>query len=120
MYVVVVAEDEPLIMMAIVDHLVEEGFHVFEARHAEEALAILSEDPNSIHVLFTDVWMPGEMDGIALSHHVKANWPWIGLIVTSAHLAPMASDLPANCRFLPKPYHRAHVVDHINDLVKAA
>jgi two-component system, response regulator PdtaR len=120
MYVVVAAEDEPLILMAIVDHLTEEGFQVLEARHAEEALAILALDAAAVHVLFTDVWMPGELDGIALSHHVSVHWPWIGLLVTSAHAAPLTEDLPAGCRFLPKPYNRAHVVNHIRELVEAA
>jgi CheY-like chemotaxis protein len=118
--VVVVAEDEPLILMAIVDHLIEEGFDVLEAQHAEEALAILAADPDVIHVLFTDVQMPGEMDGVALSHHVAANWPWIGIIVTSAHFSPSEDNLPTGCRFLPKPYHPAHVVDHVRELRKAA
>ena len=90
MHVVVVAEDDPLILMAIADHLTEEGFQVLEARHADEALAILALDPAVIHVLFTDVWMPGDMDGIALSHHVKAHWPWIGRLVTSGHVTVSA------------------------------
>jgi CheY-like chemotaxis protein len=118
--VVVVAEDEPLILMAVVDHLLEEGFHVLEARHADEALAILAADPAEVHALFTDVHMPGEMDGVALSHHVSAHWPWIGLLVTSGHLEPAAEDLPKGCRFLRKPYHHAHVVNHLRELAAAA
>ena len=120
MHVVIVAEDEPLILMAIVDHLIGEGFSVLEARHAEEALAILAIDPAVVHILFTDVQMPGEMDGVALSHHVKTHWPWIGLLVTSGHLVPEVDDLPQGCRFLRKPYHHGHVVDHIKELLHAA
>jgi CheY-like chemotaxis protein len=82
--VVLVAEDEALIMMNIVDDLVEEGYTVLEARHAAEALRILDAGADSIHILFTDVSMPGEMDGIALCHHTKKHRPWIGLLVTSA------------------------------------
>ena len=120
MIVVVVAEDEPLILLTIADHLIEEGFHVLEARHADEALAMLAHDPSIIHVLFTDVWMPGGMDGIMLTHHVKKHWPWIGILVTSAHVAPLAEHLPVGCRFIAKPYNRAHVVHHIRELAKAA
>ena len=120
MHLVVVAEDEPLILMETVDHLTDEGFQVLEARNADEALAILALDPSIIHVLFTDVQMPGEMDGIALSHHVSTHWPWIGLLVTSAHAAPRADDLPVGCRFIPKPYKRAHVANHLRELAKAA
>ena len=120
MYVVVVVEDEPLILMETVDHLIDEGFEVLEARHAEEALAILAYAADEVHVVFTDVRMPGEMDGIALSHHVKAHWPWIGLLVTSAHATPLTSDLPVGCRFLPKPYHHAHAIKHLRALTAAA
>ena len=121
MHVVVVAEDEPLILMAVVDHLTEEGFHVLEARHAEEVLAILARKAPDVHVLFTDVHMPGAtMDGISLSHHVKANWPWIGLLVTSGHAAPEPEHLPDGCRFVRKPYYPAHVMQHVRELAKAA
>jgi CheY-like chemotaxis protein len=65
--VVLVAEDEALIMMNIVDGLTEEGFTVLEARHAEEALSILKVKASGVHILFTDVRMPGEMDGIVLA-----------------------------------------------------
>jgi DNA-binding NtrC family response regulator len=114
MHVVVVAEDELLIRMAVADTLHEAGFHVLEAEHAEEAIAILELEAPGVHVLFTDVRMPGDMDGVALSHHVKTHWPWIGLLVTSE------DDLPRGSRFLPKPYHHPHVIDHIRELVEAA
>ena len=110
MQVVVVVEDEPLLLVAIVDYLIDEDFTVLQARHADEAIAILALDPAVIHLLFTDVQMPGAMDGIALSHHVKKHWPWIGLLVTSAHTAPLAKNLPERCRFLRKPYNHARVV----------
>ena len=72
MVVVVVAEDEPLIRMDIADELTEAGFVVLEARCASEALAILATEAAGVHALFTDVRMPGSMDGIALSHRVRA------------------------------------------------
>ena len=120
MFVVVVAEDEPLILMNTVDHLIEEGFEVLEARHATEALEILTSNASDVHVLFTDVRMPGRMDGIALCHYVKTHWPWIGILVTSAHAAPLTDNLPEGCRFVPKPYHHAHVMKHLRALTTAA
>jgi CheY-like chemotaxis protein len=117
--VVLVAEDEALIMMNIVDDLVEEAYTVLEARRAAEAISILDAGADGIHILFTDVWMPGEMDGIALCHHTKKHWPWIGLLMTSAHPAPTADELPEGCRFISKPYHRAHVMEHRTALSEA-
>ena len=119
--VVVAAEDEALIIMELVDHLTDEGFTVLEARHADEAIAVLEREAAGVHVLFTDVHMPGaSMDGIALSHHVSVHWPWIGIIVTSSHAAPEPEHLPVGCRFLPKPYFHRHVVQHVRELAKAA
>ena len=120
MHVVVVVEDEPLIRMVVVQLLTDEGYKVWEAEHAEEALALLEAEAQGVHVLFTDVWMPGDMDGLALSHHVKAHWPWIRLLVTSAHAGLSEEDLPAGGRFLPKPYHHHHVVQHVRELAEAA
>ena len=120
MHVVVVAEDEPLIRMVVAQLLTDEGFKVWEAEHAEEALAILEAEAEGVHVLFTHVWMPGEMDGLALSHHVNAHWPWMGLLVTSAHATLTVDDLPEGGRFLPKPYQHDHVVQHVRELAQAA
>ena len=117
---VVVVEDELLIRMAVVEILSEAGFLVLEAEHAEKALAILKIEAHGVHVLFTDVRMPGEMDVVALSHHVKANWPWISLLVTSAHASLTEEDLPPGSRFITKPYHHAHVIDHVRELAAAA
>jgi CheY-like chemotaxis protein len=120
MHVVLVAEDEPVIRMAVVGLLIEEGFEVWEAGHAEDAVRILEVEAAGVHVLFTDVQMPGDMDGVALSHHVKTHWPWIGLLVTSAHAVLTKDDLPERGRFLPKPYQDHHVVKHVRELAEAA
>ena len=120
MLMVMVVEDEPLIRMAVVHLLMDKGFQVCEAEHAEEAIAFLQTEARDVHVLFTDVRMPGDMDGLALSHHVKVHWPWIGLVVASAHAMPMEDDLPTGARFLPKPYHYNHVIKHVRELAEAA
>jgi DNA-binding NtrC family response regulator len=116
MVVVVVAEDEPVILMETADHLTDEGFTVLGARHAAEALDIFGKNAADIHLLFTDVRMATEMDGMVLSHHVSKHWPWIGVLVTSAHATPEAYNLPPGCRFVPKPYQHAHVVTHLRAL----
>ena len=92
---------------------------MMEVEHADAALVMLLDHAPRIHVLFTDIQMPGTMDGVALAHHGASNWPWIGLLVTSARPRPGQSTLPAKCRFLAKPYKHDHVVRHIREL-KAA
>ena len=118
--VVIVAEDEAIIRMVTVDVLVDAGFTVLEAEHAEAALAHLHEGADGIHGLFTDVDMPGTMNGIDLAHHVSANWPWVVLLVTSGKPDPVESALPKGSRFLPKPYDYNHVVQHVRELIAAA
>jgi CheY-like chemotaxis protein len=119
MHVVIVAEDEPLIRMMIKDVLIEQGFRVLEAEHAAAVLDILEIEAMGVHVLFTDVQMPGDMDGLALSHHVKSHWPWIGLLVTSAHATLTEDELPVGSRFLPKPYFHGYVIEHVRALIEA-
>lgn len=117
--VVVVAEDEALIRMMAVDALTKAGFDVVEAGHAEDALAVLAARSNGIHILFTDIHMPGSMNGLELGHHVRDHWPWIALIVTSGKARPLAAELPEGSRFLSKPYDPVHVVRHARELTAA-
>lgn len=100
--VVLVVEDEPLVRMGIVDHLEEEGFAVLEAANADDAIAILSKNTT---ILFTDIDMPGEVDGIKLAAAVRDRWPPIKIVITSGHRRPLASDLPAGAQFFSKPYN---------------
>ena len=120
MFTVVVVEDEPLILMNIVEDLTERGFAVIEAQNAVEALAVLHVHADDVSAVFTDVSMPGPLDGIGLAHHAKAHWPWIGLLVTSAHPAALLNPLPDGCRLIAKPYCSGHVVKHLWELAKAA
>jgi DNA-binding NtrC family response regulator len=69
-----------------------------------------------IHVVFTDVHMPGPMDGLVLAHHVRRHWPSIGLLVASGRGNVDARAMPEGSRFIPKPYHLDHVVHHIREL----
>ena len=112
---VLLAEDELLVRMSTAMALREEGFKVLEAEHAGAALAILEAHAHGVHVLCTDVHMPGPMDGMELAHHTSNSWPWIGLLVVSARALDRA--LPRNSRFLPKPYEHEHIIDHIRHLV---
>ena len=69
-----------------------------------------------VHVLFTDIKMPGPMDGLKLAHHTRRNWPWIGLVVTSAYATWGLEQLPANTQFFRKPYELAAIGRHIREI----
>lgn len=114
--VIVVVEDETLIRFAVVAALEEAHFGVIEAGHAGEALTILEHEGVRVHVVFTDVRMPGPMDGLMLAHHVRRHWPRIGLLVASGQGIVSEDALPEGSRFIPKPYRLDHVVHHIREL----
>jgi CheY-like chemotaxis protein len=100
---VLVVEDEPLLRMAIVDYLEDAGFSVHEASHADDAIAILGTQPD-IRIMFTDIDMPGGMDGLRLAAAVRERWPPIGIVVTSGCRMVGPGELPVESLFLPKPY----------------
>lgn len=100
---VLVVEDEPLIRMDILEQLQDLGFDVLEATNATEAVTMLTANKD-IQVMFTDVDMPGGMDGLMLAAAVRDRWPPIKIIVTSGHRKVAISDLPAGSRFIEKPY----------------
>jgi len=113
---VVVAEDETLVRIWAIDMLIDAGFEVIEARHAEEAMTVLRSRYRAIHLLFTDINMPGLMSGLELAHHVRGAWPHIALLITSGDDAPLLGKLPAGSIFLAKPYDLGQVVAHAHAL----
>lgn len=118
-YVVVVVEDEVDIRLIVAEALADAGFDVHEAEHAAEAVSILQEHAADIHALFTDMNMPGAMDGLALAHHSRSNWPWIALLIASGRPGPRTEHMPSASRFLPKPYHPDHVITHLREMLSA-
>ena len=86
-----------------VSELQDAGYTVIEAADARQALAIL-ENGVPVDVLFTDVNMPGEIDGIVLARMVHSRWPRVGLIVTSGKTDVPETELPDDGRFIRKPY----------------
>ena len=98
------------------DVLTDAGFDVWEAEHADEALAIVKARASDVSLLFTDIHMPGSMDGLALVHHIHQNWPDIRLLIASGKARLDAGDLPPGCHFLPKPYDLASTVDRVRQM----
>ena len=114
---ILIVEDEELLRMLAVDALRAARYEVLEAGHAGDALDILRVQARSIHALFTDVHMPGPMNGVALAHETRRCWPWVHLLIASGQLVPHPSELPTGSRFLPKPYELHHVLGHLGDML---
>jgi CheY-like chemotaxis protein len=115
---VLVVEDEFLVRMEIADRLRGDDFVVLEAGHADEAISIL-EARSDIQLVFTDIDMPGSMDGLKLAAYVRDRWPPIKLIVTSGHMVIEESRLPTEGRFFPKPYDHFKITSAIAQLIAA-
>jgi DNA-binding NtrC family response regulator len=103
MITVIVVEDEPLIRLDIATSLWDAGFNVFEAANADEAITILNAHPE-VRLLFTDIDMPGSMDGLKLAMAVRDRWPPVKIIIASGHCNLTDEMLPVEGRFFSKPY----------------
>jgi CheY-like chemotaxis protein len=112
---VLVVEDEALIRMVTVDTLEDAGFNTIEAANADEAIAIVC-DRHDIDVLFTDVNMPGKLDGMDLMRLVTENRPDISVILASGMERPAKSSLPPRTLFFEKPYSYRQIITAINTL----
>jgi|SRR5579863_1407412 CheY-like chemotaxis protein len=110
---VLIVEDELLVRLNAVRTIENAGFKVIEAANADEAIRIL-ESRGDIRVIFTDINMPGSMDGLKLAHAVRHRWPPIKIIVTSGRDDVSEQDLPAGGRFIAKPYDPTQITDAIS------
>ena len=113
--VILIVEDEFLLRMDSAEVIENAGFEVIQASNADEAIAVLTARPD-IHVVFTDVQMPGSMDGLKLARFVRDRWPPIKIVATSGLVRVEDDDLPAGSVFLRKPYHVAEVVAALREL----
>ena len=100
---VLVVEDHPIVRTVAADALAERGIMAWEATDADEALLVLEEHP-LIGLVFTDVNLPGQHDGLRLAHEVSALRPDVSLVVTSGARAIPGEQLPDRAAFLAKPY----------------
>jgi CheY-like chemotaxis protein len=117
--VILVVEDDLLLRMDAADIIRDAGFDVLEASNADEAIIIL-ESRNDISVMFTDIQMPGSMDGLKLARAVRGRWPPIKIVTTSGQCVVQAADLPEGGRFLPKPYSAMQVSGLLHELTRQA
>jgi CheY-like chemotaxis protein len=117
--VVLIVEDDFLIRMHAAEMIADAGFNVVEAASADEAIAIL-EDRLDITIVFTDIQMPGSMDGLKLAAAIRGRWPPIKIVATSGFVDVRQDDLPEGGRFLPKPYSPDQIVRTLRELAGPA
>jgi two-component system, response regulator PdtaR len=115
---VLVVEDEALVRLSMCEEIERAGFKVYEADNADEAIRLLEANPD-IQLIFTDVDMPGSMDGVKLAHYVRRRWPPVKIIVTSGHPHVTAEQLPNGSLFLSKPYYPEQVRQQIQLLLNS-
>jgi CheY-like chemotaxis protein len=113
--VVLIVEDEFLLRSHAVEMIAGAGFEVVEAANADEAIEIL-ETRQDITVVFTDIQMPGSMDGLKLARAVRGRWPPIKIVATSGRFDAATIDLPEGGRFLSKPYSPGEITGVLREL----
>jgi two-component sensor histidine kinase/CheY-like chemotaxis protein len=113
---VLIVEDELILRMRAVDIVEDAGFTPIEAVNADDALAIL-ESRSDIELLFTDIQMPGSIDGLKLAHAVRERWPSIKIILVSGQLTLTDADKPADSRFYGKPLDVKHMIAELHDMM---
>ena len=114
--VVLVVEDEPLQRLMAIDLIEDAGFEAVAVSCADEAVRVL-EARLDISVVFTDVDMPGGVDGMALAATVRNRWPPIELIIVSGRQVPKIDEIPARCLFFAKPYRRSEITHAMQCMV---
>lgn len=117
--IILVVEDEVLIRLVIAQYLRDCGYRVIEAAHADEALLVLRKSEIAIDVVFTDVEMPGSMDGFALAQWMRSNRPDVDVVLAGSirRAVEAASDLCDQQSNVPKPYDPQSVHDRIRRLL---
>lgn len=109
MAAILVVEDEFLLSLDISEALIDEGYDVIAAANADDAIKVL-ECRTDIRTIFTDIDLPGSIDGLKLAAAVRDRWPPVNIIVTTGMRTPRRDEIPARSLFVAKPYHSAEVV----------
>src|SRR6266571_4031652 len=115
---VLIVEDDELVRELGVEFLSDAGFQVLEATNGEEALSLLESNPN-VRVLFTDINMPGPLDGITLASVAALQWPHLAIIIGSGNVLPRSGGLPRGMVFIRKPYDPDSVIRLIRERTMA-
>jgi CheY-like chemotaxis protein len=115
---VLVVEDDLLLSLDISEALKDEGYDVIDVANADDAIKVL-ETRNDIRTIFTDIDLPGSMDGLKLAAAVRDRWPPVNIIVATGMRAPRRDEMPARSLFIAKPYRSAKVLEAVRSFDRA-
>jgi two-component system, response regulator PdtaR len=115
---ILVVENELLLSLDISEALKDEGYDVITVANADDAIKVL-ESRNDIRTIFTDIDLPGSMDGLKLAAAVRHRWPPVNIIVTTGMRAPRRQEMPAKSLFIAKPYRSAEVLEAVRSFDRA-
>ena len=110
-----VVDDDAIVLMDACSILEEAGFRFYEASNGDAAIELLGQHATSVTLLFSDVEMPGAINGFALAHHVAEQWPWIEIVVASGRITPSVGDMPHKATFIGKPFDSEMVHGHLRE-----
>lgn len=108
-------DDDPIILMDVSAILEDAGFRCHEADDGDAALRLLAGQADGVTLLFSDVEMPGSIDGFALARHVAKEWPWIEIVIASGRIVPEPGNMPDRATFISKPFSAAVVREHLRE-----
>ncbi len=115
---ILVVEDDPSILLDASAAIEQAGFEVQSFDNADDALSFVFEQADKVAAIFTDVQMPGHLDGLVLAEIVGRHWPHVRVLMTSGRVQPY-DDLPPNVSFIPKPWLPSRIVAALRDAVPA-
>jgi|SRR6185437_15149348 CheY-like chemotaxis protein len=118
--IVLVVEDDIMLRMRSVDIVEDAGYTPVEAADADEAFAILHSRSADIALPFTDIQMPGSMDGLELAHAVYERWPQLKIILVSGRLKLSRAEIPRDSRFFGKPLVSGQIIAEMQDMIGLA
>lgn len=113
---VLVVEDEHFVRMMAVDAIRDAGYATIEAEDGDRAIALLDQR-DDIELVFTDIRMPGKIDGLDLARRIRESRPATPVVLTSGHMFEGDSEIPTSTPFLQKPYRAAALIGQLNRLL---
>jgi CheY-like chemotaxis protein len=116
---VLIVEDDTLLRMDAAAFFEDAGYTVHEAANADEAIRLLEQNSN-IRLVFTDVQMPGSIDGLKLARYVRERWPPVKIIIASGQVCLRQDELPSGSAFFSKPYRPEQITGKFQEMLAEA